>query len=110
MKIAMVQPELVTPGTGNTGAARKSMTLKELQAALGLTDKQTARLVPIMKEKAAKRKEVLKKYAGKGEAAKPALIKELMLFKKYYDDMYSHIFTEAQWNKYLVMRQEQKNK
>ena len=105
---APVQKEAIQRQITTKAAPRKKVTLKELQQKLGLIDKQVQRLTPIMKEKANKRRELLRKYAGKGEAAKPALKQELLLFQNYYDDMYAHIFNEEQWVKYTAMREEQK--
>jgi hypothetical protein len=105
-----VKKEAVEQAPPQKETPRKKVTLKELKEKLGLTDKQLERLTPIMKENANRRKEILVKYTGKGEAAKPALKQELVLFQKYYDDMYSHILNEEQWTKYLAMREERKRK
>ncbi|MCM8827101.1 MAG: DUF2680 domain-containing protein, partial [Candidatus Omnitrophica bacterium] len=84
----------------------QKITLKYLKEVLGLTDRQVQRIAPIMKEKADKRKEIISKYAGKGESAKEALKREILLFQKYYDDMYANILTEEQWGKYLALKEE----
>ena len=87
----------------------KKVSLKELQGRLALTDAQVKRLTPIMKQKGERRTEIIKKYAGKGEQARSAFMHEMQLFREYYDDMYSHIMTEEQWNQYIQIREEQKN-
>jgi len=75
---------------------------------LSLTDAQMKRLTPIMKQKGERRLEIIKKYAGKGESARAALMREMELFREYYDNMYSHIMNEDQWTGYLELREEQK--
>ena len=103
-----MQNEFVQQETTTKSVPRNKIFLKELEDKLGLTDKQLERLTPIMKDKASKRSEVLSKYAGKGDASRSALKQELLLFQKYYDDMYAHILSEEQLAKYMAMRQGQK--
>jgi hypothetical protein len=87
----------------------KKVSLKDLQSRLALTDAQVKRLTPIMKQKGDRRLEIIKKYAGKGESARPAFERDMQLFRQYYDDMYSHVMSDEQWNQYLQIREEQKN-
>jgi len=114
VKLAMVQKETPQPSPQESSTKAsvpgKKITLKELKEILGLTDKQMERLTPIVKEKAGKRREIIAKYTGKGEAAKSALKQELLLFQKYYDNMYSHILTEEQWARFMALRQENKSR
>jgi hypothetical protein len=109
VQIAMV-PQAPAPRNASSGipAKRKAITLQELKKRLNLTDKQMSRIRPIMQEKIDKRKEIIKKYAGKGEAAMASLKQEFQLFQKYYDDMYEHLLTEVQWQQYQEMRRELK--
>ena len=86
----------------------KKMSFSDLKSILSLTDKQVKQLYPIMKEKSAKQKAVIRKYAGKGESARGALINELTLYRKYYDKMFSHILSEEQFKQYMTLRQQQK--
>ncbi|MFA5116335.1 MAG: hypothetical protein WC486_03545 [Candidatus Omnitrophota bacterium] len=117
VKVAAVKKETVTqtPAPARQAAVKKGHTkpakkvsLKELQARLSLTDAQMKRLTPIMKQKGERRLEIIKKYAGKGESARAALMREMELFREYYDNMYSHIMNEDQWTGYLELREEQK--
>ena len=106
VQVAMIPKEASRKGPSKPV---KKVSLKELKAQLGLTDSQVKRLTPIMKQKGDRRTEIIKKYAGKGEKARSAFIKEMQLFRQYYDDMYSHIMSEEQWSQYLQIREEQKN-
>jgi hypothetical protein len=108
--IAMV-PQEAAPQKTSSGmpAKHKAVTLQELKKRLVLTDKQVSRIRPIMQEKIDKRKEIIRKYAGKGESAMASLKQEFQSFQKYYDDMYEHILTEAQWQQYQEMRKELKS-
>lgn len=105
VQIAMA-PQSSAPQNTSSGmpGKRKAITLEELKKRLTLTDKQVNRIRPIMQEKIDKRKEIIRKYAGKGESAMASLKQEFQLFQKYYDDMYEHILTEIQWQQYQEMR------
>lgn len=117
VQVAMIPKEIAKPAPVKEIAVKKGpskpvkkVSLKELQSRLALTDAQVKRLAPIMKQKGDRRTEIIRKYAGKGEKARPAFMRDMELFRQYYDDMYSHIMTDDQWNQYLQIREEQKNK
>jgi hypothetical protein len=110
IQVAMAPKESAAHTSSGMSSKHKAITLQELKARLNLTDKQVNRIRPIMEEKISKRKEIVRKYAGKGEAAMASLKQEFQMFQKYYDDMYEHILTEAQWQQYQAMRKEFKAK
>ena len=80
------------------------LTIEELTSELGLTEYQVKRIRPIMKEESLRRSGLIKKYANGGPAGRQELQKELKLFREYYEDMYSHVFSDAQFGQYKRLR------
>jgi hypothetical protein len=88
-----------------TPSRRDKLTIEQLKEDLRLSDYQVKRLRPIMKEESLRRSTLVRKYSGGGPEARQALEKELKLFQRYYEDMYSHIMSEEQFKKYLEIRE-----
>jgi hypothetical protein len=83
---------------------RDKPVIEQLKSELDLTEYQIKRLRPIMKEESLRRDALVKKYAGGGPEGRQVLQKELKLFQKYYEDMYLHILSDAQFEQYKKLR------
>ncbi|MFA5362149.1 MAG: hypothetical protein WC335_02735 [Candidatus Omnitrophota bacterium] len=93
------QSSVVTPSS-----RRDKLTIEELTSELGLTEYQVKRIRPIMKEESLRRSALIKKYANGSAAGRQELQKELKLFREYYENMYSHVFSDAQFGQYKRLR------
>lgn len=94
-------------GQNNTAVSPvvpKKLSIKELKYILMLTDNQVKRLEPIMKEEKLRRKAIFNQHSAAGTDGRSSVDKELQMFRKYYENMYSHILTDEQFKKYLQVR------
>ncbi|MDD2702856.1 MAG: hypothetical protein PHC33_02450 [Candidatus Omnitrophica bacterium] len=105
-KKTAVVPEFIprSSSAASPSPRRDKLVIEQIKSELNLTEYQIKRLRPIMKEESLRRDALVKKYAGGGQEGQPALQEELKLFRKYYEDMYSHILSDAQFEQYKKLR------